>query len=85
MNSGTLNQKKTCLWLKNLPKLKPTKIVEPEYTITKSGKRVPTWFFMPSQSKKRQTDRERTFQGIAEAMAKQWSVPAVIQTKILEA
>jgi len=80
---GHPEPKKTCLWLKNLPKLKPTKIVEPEYTITKSGKRVPTWFFMPSQSKKRQTDRERTFQGIAEAMAQQWTIPAMIQTKIL--
>lgn len=69
---GHKEPKKTCLWLKNLPKLQPTQIVEPEYTITKSGKRVPTWFFMPSPSDKRAKDRDRTFQGIADAMASQW-------------
>lgn len=69
---GHSEPKKTCLWLKNLPKLKPTNIIEPEYHITKSGKRVPAWFFLPSQSEKRTKDRQRTFPGIAEAMALQW-------------
>lgn len=69
---GHPEPKKTCLWLKNLPKLKPTKIIEPEYHITESGKRVPKWFFSPSPSEKRARDRERTFTGIAEAMAEQW-------------
>lgn len=69
---GHPEPKKTCLWLKNLPLLKPTKIVDPEYIISKSGKRLAKWYYQPSQSRKRQMDRERTFQGIADAMAKQW-------------
>lgn len=69
---GHKEPKKTCLWLKGLPKLIPTKLVEPEYTITKNGGKLATWYFSPSPSKKRQKDRERTFQGIAQAMAEQW-------------
>jgi len=69
---GHPEPKKTCLWLKGLPLLQPTDVVEPEYTITKSGKRIPTWYHMPSPSAKRQKDRNRTFTGIAEAMAEQW-------------
>lgn len=36
---GHGESKKTCLWLKGLPRLEPTKIVEPEYIIGKDGKR----------------------------------------------
>lgn len=69
---GHPEPKKTCLWIKGLPLLQPTKIVEPEYHITKSGKRVPAWFFLPSPSAQRQIDRSRTFPGIADAMGEQW-------------
>ena len=69
---GHVEPKKTCLWLKNLPKLTPTKEMKPEYMISKSGKRLAKWYFMPSPSKQRQLDRQRTFQGIADAMANQW-------------
>jgi len=69
---GHKEPKKTCLWLKNLPKLEPTNIVEPEYIVTKSGKRVPKWYYEPSYTKERQLMRERTFQGVADAMAEQW-------------
>jgi len=69
---GHKEPKKTCLWLKGLPKLEPTDIVEPEYSMTKSGKRIPTWYHMPSPSDRRQKDRNRTFTGIANAMASQW-------------
>ena len=69
---GHKEPKKTCLWLKNLPPLKPTKIVEPEYSISKSGKKLATWYYSPSQSLERTRMRERTFKGIAEAMAEQW-------------
>lgn len=68
--------KKTGLWLKNLPKLKPTNIVDPgEYITYESGKRLPKWFaelykLSPSE---RSVERSKTFKGIAEAMAKQWS------------
>jgi len=54
--------KKTCLWLKNLPKLKPTNIVEGrENRIHKMA-----------PSKNRGKLRSITYDGIAEAMAKQW-------------
>lgn len=59
-------QKKTCLWLKNLPPLIPTKILsKPEST------KIPgNWF--NKGGKDRQKNRSRTFQGIANAMAEQW-------------
>lgn len=61
--------KKTCLWLQNLPPLKPTKIVKVSHIITKGGHRYTKgWYEMPRNSK----DRSRTFQGIAKAMAEQW-------------
>jgi len=69
---GHPEPKKTCLWLKELPQLVPTKFMKPEYHITKSGKRVPKWFFSPSPSEERAKMRDRTFPGIAEAMAIQW-------------
>jgi site-specific DNA-cytosine methylase len=54
--------KTTCLWLKNLPKLKPTNIVEGrEHRVHKMA---------PGPNRAR--DRAITFQGIAEAMAEQW-------------
>jgi len=54
--------KATCLWLKNLPKLVPTDIVE--------GREGKIWKMQPSKT--RWMDRSRTYQGIAEAMADQW-------------
>ncbi len=54
--------KATCLWLKNLPKLQPTNVVEGrEQRIHKMAK-----------SDKRSHERSRTYQGIADAMAAQW-------------
>lgn len=69
---GHEEPKKTCLWLKHLPLLKPTKIVEPKYMISKSGKKLAEWYYKPSQSPERTKLRETTFQGIADAMAEQW-------------
>jgi site-specific DNA-cytosine methylase len=79
---GDKAQKSTCLWLKNLPKLKPTDIVEKgeffEF-ISKKGekKRMPMWYYKALQEAKtpaqRRTLRSKTFKGIAEAMAKQWT------------
>ncbi len=54
--------KKTCLWLKNLPKLTPTKIVE--------GRFERVWRESPGVD--RWKNRSRTYQGIAKAMAEQW-------------
>ncbi len=67
--------KKTCLWLKNLPKLIPTKIVDKgEFITFKSGKRMPKWYAEQWRKPKeeRMRERSRTFQGIADAMAEQW-------------
>ena len=54
--------KATCLWLKNLPKLAPTNIVEG---------RVPRVHYT-SPGPNRWKERSRTLQGIADAMANQW-------------
>ena len=62
-------QKTTCLWLKGLPPLKPTKIVgKGEFVVTPSGKRLPKWYSDNKCAKTRST----TFPGIARAMADQW-------------
>ena len=54
--------KSTCLWLKNLPLLKPTNIVE--------GREQRIWKMPPGPD--RWKKRSETFQGIADAMASQW-------------
>jgi hypothetical protein len=54
--------KATCLWLKNLPKLQPTKIVD--------GRKDRVHKLPPSET--RWKDRSRTYEGIARAMAEQW-------------
>jgi hypothetical protein len=64
--------KKTCLWLKNLPKLIPTKIVEPEFIILPNGKRMSKFHNNLRNHKDRQKLRSKTFLGIAQAMADQW-------------
>ncbi len=71
---GHTEAKKTCLWLNNLPPLKPTKLVKPEYTTFKSGKRMATWYMEAAKLSpiRRAEARSRTFQGIADAMAEQW-------------
>jgi hypothetical protein len=70
--------KKTGLWLKNLPLLIPTNIVEPEYhiynsTTHKSGKsKYPLQWALTG--KRNWRDRARTYLGIAYAMAEQWGL-----------
>ena len=59
-------KKKTCLWLKNLPPLKATNIVD----VRESTKVPGNWF--NKGGKDRQKERARTFEGIADAMADQW-------------
>jgi len=60
--------KKTCLWLKNLPPLKPTKIITKERYAnqTASGQN------SLGPSKDRWKIRSKTYQGVADAMAEQW-------------
>jgi hypothetical protein len=72
---GHKTTKATCLWLKGLPLLKPTNIVDKGEVVTfASGKRMSKWFYESSQlsPKERERMRNKTFQGIADAMAEQW-------------
>lgn len=65
-------EKKTCLWLKNLPKLEYTNIVTPPpRQQLKSGRTMPVWYSNAKHSE-RQKIRSKTFPGIAKAMAEQW-------------
>lgn len=91
---GDEAEKSTCLWLKNLPMLIPTKIVAKgefiEFT-SKNGKkkRQPKWYFDALKQAKtpaqRRTLRSKTFEGIARAMAEQWSdVKIGIQKNIFD-
>ena len=69
-------EKKTCLWLKGIPELEPTNIVEPpERTKFKSGKTMPSWYAdtWKLPPKERAKARSKTFPGIAKAMAEQWA------------
>ena len=63
-------QKRTCLWLKGLPKLTPTKIVDKgDFWESKGGKkRISKWY----SNNKCAKNRSKTFQGIADAMAERW-------------
>jgi hypothetical protein len=72
--------KTTCLWLKGLPPLVPTNIVgKGARHVTKSGKSLPQWYNLPP-SADRWKIRSATFQGIADAMAAQWSEDKVTVT-----
>jgi hypothetical protein len=79
---GDKAQKSTCLWLKGVPNLKPTEIVEKgeffEFTSKKGvKKRMAMWYYKALQDAKtpaeRSTLRSKTFPGIAKAMAEQWT------------
>ncbi len=61
-------KKKTCLWLKNLPLLVPTNIVE----VSESTKVAWNWF--NKWWKERQKNRSKTFPWIAQALAEQFSI-----------
>ena len=67
--------KRTCLWLKNLPNLLPTKIVEPEI-INVNGYKMSKFHYETFRLPKkiRGKVRSRFYEGIAEAMANQWGV-----------
>ena len=65
--------KKTCLWLKNLPNLKPTKIVKPDIVLV-NGKKMSRMHYESFKlpSKERSKVRSKFYTGIANAMADQW-------------
>jgi hypothetical protein len=78
---GHSERKATCLWLKGLPKLEPTNIVEPISYIAAGKKYSPTHYnsrrslnrldCLPP-GEERSKLRSKTYQGIADAMAQQW-------------
>lgn len=72
---GESAMKTTCLWLKNLPKLRPTQMLEKPQPLyyRKDGKAIHYTEGMRG-GKDRAKERARTFKGIADAMAEQWGV-----------
>lgn len=64
--------KKTCLWLKNLPKLRPTDVLSlPPSGVW--GNQTPSGQNRLGPSPTRWKERSATYQGIADAMAEQWT------------
>jgi hypothetical protein len=83
---GEEAQKTTCLWLKDLPLLVPTKIVgKGEFYTAPSGKKLPSWYGDTVVDGKKigwntpeiKKIRSKTFKGIADAMAAQWGVDRI--------
>lgn len=71
---GHKDSKMTGLWLKNLPLLVQTKIVEPDWITSPSGKRhsLTHWKNPSTGNPDNAKLRARTYEGIAKAMAEQW-------------
>jgi nitrogen fixation protein len=67
---GHLEQKATCLWLKNLPPLIPTNNVKEEMMKLSNKERQRLHWVSPGPD--RWKIRSKTFEGIAKAMAEQW-------------
>jgi len=75
--------KKTCLWLKGLPKLKPTALITEYKPYCTSGSYTKTHDARYKGASRRggsAKSRSKTFQGIAQAMAQQWSAYLMGQT-----
>lgn len=72
---GDAEKKKTGLWLRGLPKLVPTNVVEPVIVHCKSGANEPRWHMetMKLPAKERSKARSKTFDGVAKAIALQWA------------
>ena len=79
---GDEAKKTTCLWLKGVPKLKPTKIVsQGKFYISPNGAKMASWSHDPVDENGKKIAynspeikilRSKTFPGIAKAMAEQW-------------
>ena len=67
---GHMEQKATCLWLKNTPPLAPTNIVKDEMMLLPRNQRERLHYLPPSAD--RWKLRSETYLGIAQAMASQW-------------
>ena len=73
---GDPYSKKTCLWLKGLPELQPTKIVEPVCSWVSGGSKKADGTARDNCGMKFRDSKRRskTFPGIADAMAEQWGI-----------
>ena len=86
---GDPYSKGTCLWLKNLWTLHPSKETEDhgEKIFFKSGKSQPKWYSEALSKartpEERRTLRSKTFPGIARAMAEQWSIQIALEENLL--
>jgi len=67
---GHMETKATCLWLRGLPKLEPTNNVKEEMLKLPKSKIQRIHYLSPGPNRARL--RSKTYQGIADAMAKQW-------------
>lgn len=68
-------EKRTCIWLKGLPQLTATNVVEPPARKEfESGKTMPAWYADAWKLSKEERSklRSKTFPGFANAMAEQW-------------
>jgi hypothetical protein len=91
---GDKAKKTTCLWLKNLPLLKPTKIINENLLEYKHWydkkkrrwRRQPLWYYKARDlsDEERRRVRSKTFQGIADAMADQWTPKTTAISKKLK-
>ena len=78
---GDPERKGTCLWLKGLPELKPTNIVEPQVIVYKNGRGTDSPWHMNTlglPKAERAKLRSKTFAGIAKSMAEQWGTFSTI-------
>jgi len=66
-------KKRTCLWLKGLPPLVPTEIVKPTSCWVETNGRTCRTKLRGEKGARSPKDRAKTFPGIANAMAEQWS------------
>lgn len=70
---GDQASKRTCLWLKNLPMLKPTHVTKRGIFVKSKNGTNAKWCNELGNKKDRQKIRSQTFPGIARAMAEQWT------------
>lgn len=82
--------KGTCLWLKNLKKLHPSKETDDhgEWIVFGSGKKLPKWYSdgltKSKSAEERRTMRSKTFPGIARAIAEQWTIQIAWEENLLD-
>lgn len=81
--------KGTCLWLKNLRELHPSKETDDhgEWIVFGSGKKLPKWYSdgltKTKSAEERRTMRSKTFPGIARAIAEQWTIQIALEEDLL--